>query len=140
VLLVAAVGFTASGCAADPSAVYRDAAVKTLQATLSEARTAELAGRLWVSGGSSHAATVVLVTESDSGVGEDSAWFEDQQPPGRADDPVRARTVDAVDAAASAVQSLRITVQRSDTRGVRAALADLRAASRRLEALAEQLS
>ena len=42
--LGAAVLLGAAACGADPSAVYRDSAVKALEGSLSEARTAELAG------------------------------------------------------------------------------------------------
>jgi hypothetical protein len=142
----AAAAFTAAavlvvtGCAADPVAVYRDSAVKALEGSLSEARTAELAARLWADGRSPHAFAVVVVDDSETGVGADASWFEEQQPPRRADDAVRARTTDALDAAASAVQSVRIALDRSDTRATRAALDDLRTACEALETLAGDLS
>jgi hypothetical protein len=130
----------AVGCGTDPGAVYRDSAVKALEGSLSEARTAELAGRLWVTGRSTHGFAVVVVGDSDTGVGADAAWFEEQQPPRRADDALRRRTTDALDAAASAVQSVRIALDRSDTRATRAALDELRSACSDLEALAGDLS
>jgi hypothetical protein len=138
--LGAAVLLGAAACGADPSVVYRDSAVKALEGSLSEARTAELAGRLWVTGRSTHPLAVVVVRDSDAGVGADTAWFEEQQPPRPLDDVVRGRTTDALDAAASAVQSVRIALDRSDTRATRAALDELRSASSDLEALAEELS
>lgn len=128
------------GCGGNPTAVYRDSAVRALEGSLSEARTAEMAGRLWVAGRSTHAFAVVVVGDGDTGVGADVAWFEQQQPPRRVDDLVRQRTTDALDRAASAVQSVRIALDRSDTRATRAALDDLRAACSDLQALAEDLS
>ena len=129
-----------AGCGRDAGEVYRDSAVTVLQATLSEGRSAELAGRLWVAGRSTQAYAVVLVSDSDTGVGTDTAWFEDQQPPAAVDDAVRERTVDALDAASSAVQAVRISLERSDRSGTRSALAELRSANADLESLAEELS
>lgn len=129
-----------SGCGEEPSAVYRDSAVSALGGSLSEARTAELAGRLWVAGRSTHSFAVVIVYASDTGVGADAAWFEQQQPPARADDAVRRRTTDALDGAASAVQSVRIALGRGDVGATRAALGELRTACEHLESLAEELS
>jgi hypothetical protein len=128
-----------TGCTSDPTAVYRDSAVAVLEATLSEARTAELAGRLWVADRSPHAMAVVVVAESETGVGGEASWFEEQQPPNRASDPVRGRTVDALDGASSAVQAVRISLGRSDRPGTRAALDELRSACSDLESLAEEL-
>jgi hypothetical protein len=139
-LVAAAVLVSAGGCGTDGGAVYRDSAVKALEGSLSEARTAELAGRLWVTGRSTHSLAVVVVGGSDTGVGADAAWFEEQQPPRRVDDAVRRRTTDALDAAASAVQSVRIALDRSDPLATRAALDELRSACSDLEALAEDLS
>jgi len=129
----------AGGCGADPVVVYRGSAVAALEATLSEARTAELAGRLWVADRSTHPLAVVVVRDSDSGVGAEVSWFEEQQPPGRASDRTRQRTADALDAAASAVQAVRIELDRSDRPATRAALDDLRSACAGLESLAEEL-
>jgi len=129
-----------AGCGADPGAVYRDSAVKALEGSLSEARTAEFAGRLWVTGRSTHSFAVVVVGESDTGVGADAAWFEQQQPPRRVDDAVRQQTTDALDGAASAVQSVRIALDRSDVPATRAALDELRSACSELETLAEAMS
>ena len=111
----------------------------SLEATLSEARTAELAGRLWVAGRSTHPLAVVVVRDSNAGVGAEVSWFEQQQPPGRVGDRTRQRTIDALDAAASAVQIVRIELDRSDRPAVRASLADLSAACSGLESLAEEL-
>ena len=58
-----------AGCGADPSAVYRDSAVKALQGGLSECRTAELAGRLWLKGNSTHAFALVVVGDERRGGG-----------------------------------------------------------------------
>lgn len=137
--LVVALGATA-GCGDDPSAVYRDAAVKALEGSLSEARSAELAGRLWVSGRSTHAFATVVVDEGEKSVGADADWFEAQDPPGRTDDPLRTRTLDTIDEASSAVQAVRISLGRSDTRATREALDRLRTACRQVESLAEELS
>jgi hypothetical protein len=130
----------AAGCGGDPGAVYRDSAVRALEGTLSEARTAELAGSLWLAGRSTHSFAVVVVGDSDTALGADAAWFEEQQPPRREDDLVRQQTTDALDAAATSVQSLRIMVERQDIRATRAALEDLRSACSDLATLAEQLS
>ena len=138
--LTAAAALVAAGCGADPGAVYRDSAVSALEGSLSEARTAELAGRLWVAGRSTHDFAVVVVGDSDTGVGADAAWFAGQQPPRRVDDAVRRRTTDALDTATAAVASVRIALDRSDTRATRAALDALRAACAGLETLAEDLS
>lgn len=135
-----AVLLLAAGCGRDASTVYRDSAVTVLEATLGEGRTAELAGRLWVEGRSTHAFAVVVVGESDSGVGTDAAWFEDQQPPTRAADAVRARTVDALAAVSSAVQAVRVSLERSDSLAAKTALDQLRSANAGLESLAEELS
>ena len=140
VALTLLVVLAVAGCGDDPGAVYRDSAVSALEGSLSEARTAELAGRLWVRDRSTHAFAVVVVGESDTGVGADAAWFEEQQPPRRADDAVRQRTTEALDGAASAVQSVRIALERSDTVATHAALDGLRAACADLEALAGELS
>ncbi len=137
---LAAVLVLVAGCGRDAGEVYRDSAVTVLQATLSEGRSAELAGRLWVAGRSTQAFAVVLVSDSDTGVGTDTAWFEDQQPPAAVDDAVRERTLDALDAASSAVQGVRISLERSDRPGTRSALAELRSANADLESLAEELS
>lgn len=131
---------SASACAADPRAVYRDSATKVLEAALSEGRTAELAGRLWVDGRSTHPLAVVVVGESDTGIGAEADWFEQLDPPGATGDRVRERTVDALDVTASAVQALRIALGRSDRPATRAALGDLRAACADVEALAEGMS
>ena len=139
-LLAASALVVVAGCAADPSAVYRESAVSALEGTLSEARSAELAGRLWVTGRSTHAFAVVVVGASDTGSGADAAWFEGQQPPRRSDDAVRRRTTHALDTASSAVQSVRIALDRDDTGATRAALDELRAACDDLESLAEELS
>ncbi len=139
-VLAASVVLVTSGCGADAGAVYRDAAVKGLEGSLSEARAAELAGRLWVTGRSTHSFAVVVVQDSDTGVGADAAWFEGQQPPRPVDDSVRQQTVDALDGAASAVQSVRIALERTDTRGTRTALDELRSACTDLQSLAEDLS
>ena len=100
----------------------------------------ELAGRLWVEHRSTHALTVVVVGESDTGVGAEADWFEQLQPPGLVGDRVRERTVEALDATASAVQDVRISLERSDRPGVRAALDELHSACDDLESLAEDLS
>ena len=131
---------TAAGCGSDPSAVYRDAAVSAMEGTLSEARTAELAGRLWVSGRSTHAFATVAVRESEAGVAADAAWFDEQDPPRRADDALRARTVRAIDEASSSVEAVRISLGRSDSRATKASLDRLRSACAQLESLAEELS
>ena len=119
---------------------YRQSAVNVLEATLSEGRTAELAGRLWVDRRSTHALSVVIVGESDTGVGAEAQWFEQLQPPGAVGDDVRERTVDALDATASAVQAVRISLERSDRPGARAALDALHSACDDLESLAKDLS
>ncbi len=137
---LAAVLVLVAGCGRDAGEVYRDSAVTVLEATLSEGRSAELAGRLWVAGRSTQAFAVVLVSDSDTGVGTDTAWFEDQQPPAAVDDAVRERTVDALDAASSAVQAVRISLVRSDRSATRSALEELRSANADLESLAEELS
>jgi hypothetical protein len=139
-VLVAAVLVLLAGCATDAGPVYRQSAVSVLEATLGEGRTAELAGRLWVEHRSTHALTVVVVGESDTGVGAETDWFEQLQPPGVVGDRVRERTVEALDATASAVQEVRISLERSDRPGVRAALDDLHSACDDLESLAEDLS
>jgi hypothetical protein len=130
----------AAGCGGDPGAVYRDSAVRALEGSLSEARTAEVAGSLWVAGRSTHSFVVVVVGDSDKALGADAAWFEEQQPPRRGDDLIRQQTTDALDAAAASVQSLRIAVDRRDVRGARSALDDLRSACSELATLAERLS
>lgn len=140
VALTVTVALATTGCGADAGAVYRDAAVKALEGTLSESRSAELAGRLWVGGRSTHSFAVVVVRDSDAGVGTDVAWFEGQQPPRRVDDAVRRQTTDALDHAASAVQSVRIAVERNDVRATRAALDELRSACDVLESLTADLS
>jgi len=137
---LASVMLLVAGCGDDPGSVYRDSAVRALEGSLSEARTAELAASLWVAGRSAHSFAVVVVDDSDTGLGADAAWFEEQQPPRRVDDLVRRQTTDALDAAASSVQWLRISVARQDLRGTRAALEDVRSACSDLEALAEELS
>jgi hypothetical protein len=129
-----------TGCSTDPVPVYRDSAVNVLEATLSEGRTAELAGRLWVDHRSTHALAVVVVDESDTGVGAETDWFGQLQPPGVSGDRVRRRTLDALDATASAVQEVRISLARSDRPGVRVALEGLSSACDDLESLAEDLS
>jgi len=139
-LSLLAVSVLASGCAGNPRSVYRDSAADVLAATLSEGRTAELAGRLWVDGRSTHPFAVVVVGASDTGIGAEVDWFEQLDPPGVAGSSVRARTVDALDATASAVQQVRIALGRSDRPATRAALADLRAACADVEALAGALS
>ena len=115
--------------------------MSVLEATLSEGRTAELAGRLWVERRSTHALTVVVVGESDTGVGAEADWFEQLQPPGvgRATGCASAPS-DALDATASAVQDVRISLERSDRPGARAALDELHSACDDLESLAEDLS
>ena len=111
-----------------------------LEAVLSEARTAELAGRLSVDGRSTHPLAVVVVGESEAGVGsEGSPGSSEQQPPEPGGNATRERTIRALDGATSAVQSVRIALDRSDRRATRAALADLRAACADLESLAEAL-
>lgn len=137
-VLVAAL-LALGGCGTDATTVYRDSAVAALEASLSEARTAELAGRLWVAGRSTHPLAVVVVGESETGVGSEASWFGEQQPPGRAADVVRTHTLDALDGASSAVQSVRIALDRSDRAATRAALAELRSACSDLESLAEEL-
>jgi hypothetical protein len=128
------------GCGAgDERAAYRDAAVTALEGALGESRTAELAGRQWVAGRSTHPFASVVVGEGEGGVGAEAGWFEGQQPPTRADDRVRAATVDALDRAEDAVQAVRVSLDRSDVAGTRTALGELRAACAALEDLAEQL-
>ena len=139
-VLVAVALLAVAGCGTDAGPVYRQSAVNVLEATLSEGRTAELAGRLWVERRSTHALSVVIVGESDTGVGAEAQWFEQLQPPGAVGDDVRERTVDALDATASAVQAVRISLERSDRPGARAALDALHAACDDLESLAEDLS
>ena len=139
IALAVAALLVVAGCGADPVVVYRDSAVSALEATLSEARTAELAARLWVAGRSTHQLAVVVVRDSDTGVGSEVSWFEQQQPPGRAGDLTRERTVSVLDATASAVQSVRIELDRSDRQATRAALDDLRSSCSALEFLAEEL-
>jgi len=139
-VLIAVALLTVAGCGTDAGPVYRQSAVNVLEATLSEGRTAELAGRLWVERRSTHALSVVIVGESDTGVGAEAQWFEQLQPPGAVGDDVRERTVDALDATASAVQAVRISLERSDRPGARAALDALHAACDDLESLAEDLS
>ena len=138
--LLAAALLLVAGCGTDAGPVYRQSAVSVLEATLGEGRTAELAGRLWVERRSTHALSVVIVGESDTGVGAEAQWFEQLQPPGAVGDDVRERTVDALDATASAVQAVRISLERSDRPGARAALDALHAACDDLESLAEDLS
>ena len=96
--------------------------------------------RLWVERRSTHALSVVIVGESDTGVGAEAQWFEQLQPPGAVGDDVRERTVDALDATASAVQAVRISLERSDRPAARAALDDLHSACDDLESLAKDLS
>ena len=139
-VLIAVALLTVAGCGTDAGPVYRQSAVNVLEATLSEGRTAELAGRLWVERRSTHALSVVIVGESDTGVGAEAQWFEQLQPPGAVGDDVRERTVDALDATASAVQAVRISLERSDRPGARTALDELGSACDHLESLAEDLS
>jgi len=139
-VLVAVALLAVAGCGTDAGPVYRQSAVNVLEATLSEGRTAELAGRLWVERRSTHALSVVIVGESDTGVGAEAQWFEQLQPPGAVGDDVRERTVDALDATASAVQAVRISLERSDRHAARAALDDLHSACDDLESLAKDLS
>ena len=129
-----------AGCGAGGDRVaYRDAAVTALEGALGESRTAELAGRQWVAGASTHPFASVVVGEGESGVGAETGWFEGQQPPTRADDPLRAVTVEALDRAEDAVQAVRVSLDRSDVDGTRTALRELRAACTALEGLAEEL-
>ncbi|HSF99357.1 MAG TPA: hypothetical protein VLA55_11735 [Ornithinibacter sp.] len=137
---LAAVLLLATGCGSDSGAVYRDSAVRALEGTLSEARTAELAGRLWVAGRSTHSFALVVVGDSDTAMGADAAWFEEQQPPRPGDDLVRRQTTDALDAASSSVQAVRIAVDRRDVRATRTALEELGSACSDLATLAERLS
>ena len=135
-----AVLFLAAGCGADSGPAYRESAVRALESSLSEARTAELAASLWVAGRSTPSFAVIVVGDSETGLGTDAAWFEAQQPPRRVDDIVRRQTTDALDAASAAVASLRITVTRQDRRATRTALEDVRSACSDLARVAEQLS
>jgi hypothetical protein len=129
-----------AGCGAGGErAAYREAAVTALEGALGESRTAELAGRQWVAGRSTHPFASVVVGEGEGGVGAEAGWFEGQQPPTPADDPLRAATVDALDRAEDAVQAVRVSLDRSDVAGTRTALGELRAACTVLEDLAEQL-
>lgn len=140
VTLLLVVGAAAAGCgsAGSERTAYRESAVSVLDAALGEARTAELAGRLWLAGSSTWAVTHVVVGESDTAMGGDVDWFAGQQPPTRADDGLRRTALDALDAATAAVDDVRIPVDRSDEAATAAALDDLRAASAELERLSEQ--
>jgi len=128
-----------AGCGGGDRAAYRDAAVAALEGALGESRTAELAGRQWVAGRSTHPFASVVVGEGESGVGAEAGWFEGQQPPTRADDPLRAVTVEALSRAEDAVQAVRVSLDRSDVAGTRTALGELRAACTALDDLAEDL-
>jgi len=55
-----------AGCSSSDDTTYREAAAAALEAALSEARTAELVGGLWLEGRSTHAATAVVVVGSES--------------------------------------------------------------------------
>jgi hypothetical protein len=134
-LLLASAGCGAGG----ERAAYRDAAVTALEGALGESRTAELAGRQWVAGRSTHPFASVVVGEGESGVGAEAGWFEGQQPPTRADDPLRSVTVEALARAEDAVQAVRVSLDRSDVAGTRTALRELRAACTALEDLTEEL-
>jgi hypothetical protein len=138
VVLLAAL-LAVGGCGTDATTVYRESAVAALEAVLSEARTAELAGRLWVDGQSTHPLAVVVVGESEAGVGSEGSWFEEQQPPEPGGDATRERTLRALDGATSAVQGVRIALDRSDRRATRAALDELRSACADVQSLAEEL-
>ena len=138
--LLLVVAATAAGCGSTGGerTAYRESAVSVLDAALGEARTAELAGRLWLAGSSTWAVTHVVVGESDTAMGGDVDWFAAQQPPTRADDGLRRTALDALDAATGAVEDVRIPVDRSDEAATAAALDDLRAASAELERLSEE--
>ena len=135
-----ALALLATGCGEPASAVYRDAAVKTLEGSVSEARTAELAARLWLEGSSTHAFASVSVDGGEQGVGSDTSWFDDQQPPTRRDDRTRSDTLDALDAVADGVTAVRVGLARDDRAAVRTAVTDLSSACQDAEDLAERLS
>lgn len=128
-----------AGCSSSDDTTYREAAAAALEAALSEARTAELVGGLWLEGRSTHAATAVVVVGSEDGVGAEAQWFAGQQPPDAGADDLRDRTTAALDDASAAVAEVRIAVQRSDRDATRTALTGLHAASAAVEALAEEL-
>lgn len=138
--LAAAVGvLLAAGCGGGSTATYQESAAAVLEASLSDARTAELAGRLWLAGRSSHATASVVVAGSEEGLGSEAAWFERQEPPGPVGDELRAEVTEVLDAAADAVQQVRIAVARSDREASGPALEELRGASAAVESLAEEL-
>ncbi|MGG5260325.1 hypothetical protein [Phycicoccus avicenniae] len=128
-----------TSCSSMDLTTYREAVEASLESTLSEARTAELAGGLWMDGRATHAVTSVVVSDSEEGVGAESQWFAGQQPPDARSEDLRKRTNDALDEASSAVEELRIAVERSDRDATRTALAGLRSATAMVEALAEEL-
>ena len=129
-----------AGCGAGGDRpAYRDAAVTALEGALGESRTAEVAGRQWVAGRSTHPFASVVVGDGESGVGAEAGWFEGQQPPTRAEDPLRTVTVEALSRAEDAVQAVRVSLDRSDVAGTRTALGELSAACTALEDLAEEL-
>jgi hypothetical protein len=136
-LLVLVVAAAACGSTAGERTAYRQSAVGVLDAALGEARTAELAGRLWLEGSSTWAVTHVAVGESDTSIGSDVDWFAGQQPPTRADDELRGAALDALDAAAAGVEDVRIRVERFDETATAQALTELRAATAGLERLSE---
>jgi hypothetical protein len=139
-LVAAVVALMVSACGAGASATYRESAVSALQGSLGEGRTVELAGRLWVTGRSTHSFTVVAVRDGEDGVGANTDWFEQQQPPTRSSDRIRQRTTDALAATDAAIQSVRISLDRNDVRATREALGSLRVACAQLESLSGELS
>ena len=118
---------------------YRDAAVTALEGALGEARTAELAGRQWVAGASTHSFARSSWARATAGWARRPAGSRASNPHARGR-PRAGGTVEALDRAADAVQAVRVSLDRSDVAGTRAALDELRAACTALEGLAEDLS
>ena len=137
-VLLAAV-LAVGGCSTDPSTVHRESAVASLEATLGEARAAEVAVRLWVRGRSTQPLAAAVVGESDIGVGSEVSWFEQRRPASHAGQVTHQRTVRALGGAACAVRAVRSALDRSDRKGTRAALVELRTACAVVQRLAVAL-
>jgi hypothetical protein len=119
--------FTANGAAAVDSA-------------LSETRTTALVVAARLAGRVTHQAADVVVTGSEDAMGPVQDSFGNVDAPSRADDALRARVVDLLDQAASAITAARVAVRREDRPAMIRAVAQLNRVADQLDAAAQELS
>lgn len=139
-VLIAALVFGGCVSPAFDSGAFKANGAGALDSALSETRTSALMVQSRLEGRVTHQAADVVVTESEEAMGPVQDSFGNVDAPSRADDALRARVVDLLDQAASAITAARVAVRRDDRPAMSRAVAQLNRVADQLDAVGQELS